>query len=153
MDAPIGPKAMKVTNGAHRVGVEIDVSELGTRLEAEAMRLINDLSQQGMDGQELADRVEAGLMSLSDAPVDEAARGAAAESFNLGRNLSAQETPGAIGRVVRTEVLDQNTCDYCREVDGQEAEFNSEEYFRLMPPNGCHGRDLCRGFYIYERAA
>jgi hypothetical protein len=146
---PKGPGAGKVTNDAQRVGVEIDVSDQAARLESEAMRLWNDLRQQGVSGKELGDRIRAGLMNLSDAPVNEAARGATTESFNLGRNLGAQDHAGAIARVVRTEILDDNTCDYCEEVDGTVVEMNSEEYFRLMPPNGCHGRDLCRGFFMY----
>ena len=153
MDAPIGKDAMKVTNGAHRVGVEIDVSELGGRLEREAMRLITDLTQQGVTGTDLADRVDAGLMALSDTPIAEASRGASSESFNLGRNLAAQDAADQIGEVVRSEILDQNTCEFCRAADGTVTEFNTDEYFRMMPPNGCHGRELCRGFYIYKRAA
>lgn len=148
-DAPIGRSAKKVSETALRVGVEIDVSDLSARLQREAMRLISELTRQGITGQELADRVSAGLMSLSDTPIDNAARGAASESFNLGRNLSAQDAIDAIRRVVRTEVLDANTCDPCRQVDGTVVEINSDEYFRLMPPNLCDGRELCRGFYIY----
>jgi hypothetical protein len=153
MDAPIGPKAGRITADAHRVGVEIDLSELSGRLEREAMRLITDLSQQGLSGDELADRVAAGLMNLSDTPIQEAARGAASESFNLGRNLGAQEAVDQIATVVRTEVLDQNTCPPCERLDydnsGTVYEMNSPEYFRDMPPNQCDGRDLCRGFYLY----
>jgi hypothetical protein len=88
-------------------------------------------------------------MSLSDAPVSDAARGATSESFNLGRNLGAQAQAGDISQVVRTEILDQNTCDPCARVDGTSVEMNSDEYFALMPPNLCEGRDLCRGFYVY----
>lgn len=149
MDQPIGPKAAKVTQEAVSVGVEIDLSGLATRLEREAMRLIVDLSQQGIEGAELAERVAAGLMDLSDRPIQDAARGASSESFNLGRNLAAQESADTIKRVVRTEVLDQNTCDPCWNVDGTVVEMNTDEYFRLMPPNLCDGRELCRGFYMY----
>lgn len=149
MDAPIGPKAGKITGAAHQVGVEIDVSELAGRLQREAMRLINDLSQQGISGAELAERVRAGLMDLSDRPIQDAARGASSESFNLGRNLAAQDNAADIKRVVRTEILDQNTCPPCAALDGTEYEVNTDEYFRFMPPNQCDGRDLCRGFYLY----
>lgn len=148
MDAPIGGRAGRITAEAHSVGVEIDVSELAGRLQREAMRLINDLSQQGLSGDELADRVRAGLMDLSDRPVQDAARGAASESFNLGRNLGAQDAKAPL-RVVRSEILDQNTCPPCEVLDGTEYEINSEEYFRFMPPNQCDGREQCRGFYIY----
>jgi hypothetical protein len=149
LDAPVGPQAGKVTTEAVRVGVEIDISEIGGRLEREAMRLISDLMQQGYTGDDLADRVSAGLMDLSDKPVLEAARGAATESFNLGRNLGAQDATDQIKSVVRTEVLDENTCEPCRILDGFTCEMNSPEYFENMPPNGCDGRDLCRGFFMY----
>lgn len=149
MDQPIGKKAPKVTQEALNVGVDIDISELGGRLEQEAMRLISDLSQQGLSGEELAQRVAAGLMDLSDKPIQDASRGASSESFNLGRNLGAQDSASTITQVVRTEVLDQNTCDPCANADGTVVEMNSDEYFRMMPPNLCDGRDLCRGFYMY----
>jgi hypothetical protein len=149
VDSPTGPKAGRITSDAHRVGVEIDVTDLAARLQSEAMRLINDLSQQGYSGKELSDRVSAGLMDLSDRPIQEAARGAATESFNLGRNLAAQDAVTDIKRVVRTEILDQNTCPPCAALDGTEYEVNSEEYFQYMPPNHCDGREQCRGFYMY----
>lgn len=149
MPEPIGPQAPGITADAHRIGVEIDISELAGRLEREALRLINDLSQQGLSGNELADAVADGLKSLSDAPVDRAARGAASESFNLGRNLEAQRRLGDIQQVVRTEVLDENTCPPCYELDGKIETMNTPEYFENMPPNKCDGRTLCRGFYIY----
>lgn len=150
---PIGRDAQKVTDAAHVVGVEIDLSDLASRLEREALRLINDLSQQGLTGDALADAVASGLRALSDAPVDRAARGAASEAFNLGRNLGAQAEAGRIETVVRSEVLDQNTCPPCADLDGKTVEMNSPEYFEFMPPNGCDGRELCRGFYVYLEAA
>lgn len=146
---PKGPRAGKVTADALMVGVEIDLSDQAARVGNEAMRLWNDLRQQGVSGKELGDRILAGVMNLSDEPVNDAARGANTESFNLGRNLGAQDHAGAIAKVVRTEILDKNTCDYCEEVDGTVVEMNSDEYFQKMPPNGCAGRDLCRGFYLY----
>ena len=153
MPTPIGPQAQAVTDGAHRIGVEIDVSEIAGRLEREALRLINDYSQQGLTGDALADAVSEGLRSLSSAPVERAARGATSEAFNLGKNLEAQTRIDQIARVVRTEILDENTCPPCRDLDGKEAEFNSPEYLEFMPPNLCEGRELCRGFYLYEAAA
>lgn len=150
---PIGPQAAQITDGAHRVAVEIDLSELAGRLEREAMRLINDLSQQGLSGDVLADAVSEGLRGLSDAPVDRAARGAASEAFNLGRNLEAQRRADEIEEVVRTEVLDEATCEPCRALDGTLYTMNTPEYFEFLPPNQCDGRELCRGFYLYRAEA
>lgn len=149
MPAPIGPDAIAVTENAHRVAVDIDVSGLSTRLENEAMRLIKEGTNAGLQGQELTDFVDKGLKALSDAPIDKAGRGAASEGFNLGRNLEAQRRQGEIGEVVRTEILDANTCPPCRRLDGQRFRFNSPEYLANMPPAKCEGRELCRGFYIY----
>ena len=153
MPEPKGPDARTVTNDAHIVSVDLDVSDLTTRLEREALRLINDLSQQGIEGDELAEQVQAGLASLSDAPIDRAARGATSESFNLGRNLAAQDRVGEVAEVVRSEVLDANTCRPCRALDGTTYRVNTPAYFEFMPPNKCDGRELCRGFYLYLRAA
>lgn len=152
MPAPIGPNAARVTADAHRVGVEIDVSEIVSRLEREALRLVNDYSQQGLTGDALAEAVSEGLRGLSDVPLERAGRGAASEAFNLGRNLQVQQEPEMIGSVIRTEVMDRNTCDPCRALDGREVAIDSPEYLELMPPNRCLGRELCRGFYIYEAA-
>jgi hypothetical protein len=164
MPQPVGRAAIGVTGKAHQVAVELDVSGLKTRLENEAVRLINDFSQQGLRGEALVDAVREGLNALSEAPVDKAARGATSEAFNLGRNLEAQRHVGEIKMVVRSEVLDENTCSSadnlpgdnsprCFELDGAEYEINTDEYFKHMPPNDCHGFELCRGFYLYKVTA
>lgn len=152
MAPPIGPQANQITADAHRVAVEIDVSEIASRLEREALRLVSDLTQQGVSDDELVRGVQDGLRSLSDAPVQRAARGAVGESFNLGRNLEFQRRVNDIARVVRTEVLDRETCPPCRELDGLTFSVNSHEFFEFMPPNKCNGWEQCRGFYIPEAA-
>ncbi len=153
MPAPIGTDATTVTAGSHRVAVEIDVSTIAQRLEAEALRLIKQFSQQGLEGEALADAVSEGLRQLSDAPITKASRGAASEAFNLGRNLVAQEKEEEIKTVTRTEILDGSTCPPCRKLDGTTYIVNTPEYFEFMPPLKCDGRELCRGFYLYEANA
>lgn len=153
MAPPEGPRAFEVTSEAFAVRAEIDLQAVYTRLLNETRRLLTDLSQQGLEGEALANGVDAGLAGLSDVPIDQAARGATTEAFNLGRNLSAQRNEGAIDRVIRTEILDTATCPPCRELDGFTTTVNGPGYFEQMPPNHCDGRELCRGFYIYEAAA
>jgi hypothetical protein len=133
--------------------VEVDVGEMRTRIEVEALRLINDGLRQGKTGRALADYVRDGLNALSDAPIARASRGAASTSFNLGRNLAAQARPLDIREAIRSEVLDAETCRPCRKLDGKRVVVDSPEYFELMPPAQCDGRDFCRGFYLYRRAA
>lgn len=149
---PIGKDAFPVTEEAFRVRADIDLSEFYERLRAETLTQVADLSQQGYRGQDLADRVIASLNNLSDRPTEEAARGAATEAFSLGRNIEIQKQADGIAEVVRTEILDDNTCDPCRLLDGAVYQINTPEYFQDMPPNHCDGRDLCRGFYLVRAA-
>lgn len=150
--SPSGKEAFPVTSSAYEVRADLDLSLVYDRLYANTLRLVEDLSQQGLEGAELGDAVAAGLRDLGDTPIDQAGRGAATEAFNLGRNLAAQKAADQVGEVVRTEILDENTCDPCRELDGFTTTVNGPGYFENMPPNLCEGRDLCRGFYLYRAA-
>ena len=140
------------TEKRFRVRADIDLGEFYERLRAEALQQFTDLYDQGVRGEELADRVVGALNNLSDRPVEEAARGAASRAFNLGRNLQIQKNAAGIKEVVRTEILDENTCDPCRLLDGAVYAVGSAEYLQDMPPAHCEGRDLCRGFYLARAA-
>jgi hypothetical protein len=144
---PQGSDALPTTTKAFQVVASIDVDEQIARLTNETRRLISDYSQQGLTGEALATAVADGLDALSDVPLQQAGRGAVSEAFNLGRNLAIQEKPN-ITTVVRTEILDENTCPPCHALDGQIFTVNSSEYFENMPPNKCDGREFCRGFYL-----
>ena len=149
---PQGPQAHPVTADAFDVYASLDVDAIVVRLSNETKRLITDLSQQGLQGAELAKAVKDGLNALSPVPLEKAGRMAGSEAFNLGRNLGIQDNFEAVQVVVRTEVLDESTCEPCRDLDGQIYQVNSPEYFENMPPNGCEGRELCRGFYLARAA-
>lgn len=146
---PAGKDAFPVTSSAFEVRAEIDLQSVYDRLRSNTLRLMEDFSQQGLSGQDLADAVVSGLKDLSDTPVEQAGRGATTEAFNLGRNLAAQGSLNQIANVIRTEILDGNTCDPCRALDGFTTTVNGPGYFENMPPNQCDGWDLCRGFYMY----
>ena len=150
---PIGNDAAGVTRQAFSVKAEIDLDSFYQRLLNETRRQLTDLQQQGLEGDALAERLSLALGNLSDAPLEQMGRASASEAFNLGRNLAAQEVLPQIREVVRTEVLDENTCDPCWMLDGTVVQMNTEEYFRFMPPNQCQGREQCRGFYLYRAAA
>lgn len=149
---PTGKAAFPITADAYAVRAEIDLGTVYDRLRKETLRLIEDFSQQGLSGDDLADAVVSGLKNLSDTPIEQAGRGAATEAFNLGRNLAVQTNADKIAEVVRTEVLDANTCDPCRALDEFTTTVNGPGYFENMPPNHCDGRDLCRGFYLVRAA-
>ena len=150
---PIGTDAPGVTDEALKAQVDVDLRDYYTRLTNEALTALKDFQQQGLEGDALADAVAARLQGLSDQPIIEAGRASTSEAFNLGCNLAAQVLGPQIGEVVRTAVLDENTCDPCDLLDGSTYEVNTPAYFESMPPNFCDGRDLCRCFYFYKAAA
>lgn len=145
-DAPtaIGTR-VGLTDGAHSVTGEIDVSNLATRLETEAAQLIHEHSQRGLSGEALAEAVSARLRDL---PISEQGAGETAPEINLQGKLYAQDRFLEEHEVVRSEVLDENTCASCRELDGTVYTIDSPEYVVHMPPNDCEHGELCRGFYL-----
>lgn len=150
---PKGPDAPPVTDQAIVAQAEIDLGDVYARLLSEGATALKDLQQQGLAGDELADAWAARVNALSDQLIEDAGRASTSEAFNLGRNLEAQAQSPQIGEAIRTEILDKSTCDPCRSLDGKVVEFNSPDYFRYMPPNFCEGREFCRGFYLYRKAA
>lgn len=52
--------------------------------------------------------------------------------------------------VVRSAVLDRNTCGECNRLDGERYLYGSDTYYEDMPPNWCEGENMCRCVYIYE---
>lgn len=157
MKPPVGRSAGKVTGDSHFVGAEIDATEWTARLQNEARRLSDQYLRQGLSGDDLAAALKRDLMALSPAPAEKAARGAISNAYNLGRNLEIQQRRAEIDRVVRTAILDTETCTEarhgdgmrrCRELDGVTFEVNSDEYIENHPPAKCDGREACRCFYM-----
>src|SRR5262249_50228819 len=102
----------------YEVRAQIDLSTLYDRLYKETLRSIADHEAAGRTGQALAAAVVADLDALSDTAVEQAARGAATQAFNAGRDEALRQNAARISEVVRTEILDANTCDPCRDLDG-----------------------------------
>lgn len=153
-EPPQGPTAASTTLDAISLRVQIDLSEIGNRLQNETARLVADYAQRGLTGDALGAAVERELLALfDDTSAARSGREATHEAFALGRNLEAQRQADRIGSVVRTEILDENTCDPCRAEDGVVVTLNTPPYFEHMPPNGCEGREQCRGIYIYRGRA
>lgn len=100
--------------------------------------------------QQIEQRIEAFLEDLSDRLVTRQARQGAGAAYNEGRRAAidsaAQE--GRAQFVVRSEILDSNTCEVCQQLDGSVFEIGTPDYFRFFPPAGCLGGDQCRGFYV-----
>lgn len=63
----------------------------------------------------------------------------------------AQKQSNATIYAVRTAVLDSNTCDPCRTLDGKRVEVGSRNYNLYAPPSECLGRARCRCYYKIEQ--
>lgn len=63
--------------------------------------------------------------------------------------LEANKASLRPGRVERSALLDRNTCDVCKRLDGQSALLGSPEAFDLQPPRGCLGRAACRCLLVF----
>lgn len=82
---------------------------------------------------------------------------AVAAGLNAGRDRvlkAVDEDPEIEGTLVatRNEVLDKNTCEECERLDGYEATYGTDDFYKNSPPNFCEGRGRCRGFWDIEPA-
>jgi hypothetical protein len=148
MEPPIGDSAAGATADARIVSVEIQVDELAGRLTREAKRLAADARLRGLTGEALANDVRNGLNRLSDVLLEKQSREAAGSEFNAGRNIEIQKRAEEIANVVRTAILDKNTCGPCGALDGSTYEVNTDAYHDNHPPRKCDGREMCRCFYM-----
>ncbi len=128
----------------------IDVGQMWDRMLDEFLGEFAQADREGIAGAELADRMKGFMDDLSVKPEGELARQGSTVAYNEGRNaelLSARTTRG-LRFVVRSEVLDTNTCRPCSLLDSEVFTVGSSEYFANMPPAQCDGGARCRGFYI-----
>jgi hypothetical protein len=103
----------------------------------------------GADGQAVADQVTTYLEGLSDSSLRTQLGGALSAAQGAGRRSVLEAAPPV--RVIASEVLDQNTCSPCRDVDGTEWD-NLAEALAAYPTGalyvGCLGRERCRGLLL-----
>ena len=79
-----------------------------------------------------------------------AAQATTTAAIAQGRKDVAEIYRDEIALVEYSALLDDATCDACRQADGKVVKMGSAEYGRLQPPNArCRGRGRCRCVYIY----
>ena len=71
------------------------------------------------------------------------------------REETASKQGPKIGMVQRSEVMDENTCDPCRDIDGERNRFGSARYEEIkgqyhLCDSMASGTNRCRGIDIYE---
>jgi hypothetical protein len=143
--------AIAFSNNQAEVIAQLDVSNLVQRLQTQAVSQYNQLAGTGASPAEIASGLAAYFANLTDAQIDQMARASTSQSFNAGRNVAILELKPQLGPMaVRVEVLDENTCEPCAGLDGQEFRIGSEAYLENQPPLKCLGGQRCRGFFVVE---
>lgn len=89
----------------------------------------------------------AALTGLSDHELQVMAQTSVSEAFNLGRQQQAQQDADEIDRVISSALMDDNTCDYCRSMDGKEWKYGEQPPEPPYPD--CEGQDRCRCIFVY----
>lgn len=92
------------------------------------------------------------LLTSFDSTARLAAQVLVAEAFNLGRDDEAQEQ--GVEKAVYSAILDESTCQVCADVDGEEFQVGTPEYYENAPPNKecestASGTNYCRCLYVY----
>lgn len=91
---------------------------------------------------------------LAAATITGIAAKAVSTAFNQGReeviDVVVEVTGGDLPVATRSAVMDSGTCGPCKELDGKEYEYDSDEYRANKPPNFCKGRGRCRCIMTYS---
>jgi len=138
------------TKKAVRTLATIAVGTLAVKLLTEWKR---EMLRQRMAGTVDSEGLVASLATLTSGDWKREVRGRVMESFGLARNSEAKKYADQIDYVIRSEVMDSNTCNPCAKVDGKKFTLNSPEArdFLRGPYVHCKGRENCRGINIYVR--
>ena len=93
-------------------------------------------------------QLTASIEELSDKELRKVSRISASEAFNLGRQEQAEEI--GIKSITSSALIDDNTCDYCRGMDGKRWTPGNEPAGLKEPPyDECDGKDRCRCIWIF----
>lgn len=116
--------------------------------EVSARKAVSFSAGGALSAREVAASVREHVESLSDAFLVENIGGAVTHAQNEGRALVISEGPAS--RVYASELLDNNTCGPCTDIDG--TEYDSVDDAAADYPGGgfkeCEGGDRCRGTLV-----
>jgi hypothetical protein len=128
----------------------MDVGAMWDRYLGEFLGEWERLNRLGLPEAEVERSMQAFMDELSSKPLDDLARQSSSVSYNAGRSDEILRTfnEGEATFVVRSEILDNNTCPTCADLDGAVIEIGTPEYDLFLPPAHCDGGDRCRGFYV-----
>jgi hypothetical protein len=73
------------------------------------------------------------------------------KAFNMGREQFAQEHGSEVSSVELSALLDDGTCSFCEQHDGDEFDLDSAEHDDMTPPlRDCEGGNRCRCVLVYN---
>jgi len=132
------------------VSSEITVDNIWTRLVTSTVNEHDRLTRAGVTGDSLWDSIESHLGSLSEGPIESAGSQGSNVAYNAGRDVEAKvaASEGESEWLLRSELLDVNTCGPCRQLDGTLVKIGSAGAEALLPPAQCLGGDRCRGVIV-----
>jgi len=122
---------------------EATVTDLEGWVTRAAQTAATSLAKQGLTGQDLEGEIAGEVLALTDGALDRMGMEAARSAVGGGRGDAFGELQDEIARWIRTEAMDQNTCDPCAAGDG--AEWTSYDEVDWSPGDDCEGGDACRG--------
>jgi len=137
-------------NDQAKVLATVDVGSMWDRMRGEFLDEWARLDRQGLSAAEMDKELLAFMDGLSVKPQEHLARTSSGVAYNQGRSaeILSANVAGKTEFVVRSEVLDANTCEVCANLDGGIYEVDSPAYHEFLPPSKCLGGDNCRGFYV-----
>jgi len=96
------------------------------------------------------DELLTGLRGLSDKELVASAQYSVSESFGLGRGVEAEKNGAGIERSQYSAILDENTCDHCAKLDGEEWNYDDPRTAKYASGNPeCLGASKCRCLLVY----
>jgi len=128
--------------------VRLDVKRIFDAMANSFLEDLRDAEAQGLTAEDAADRVEAELPSLTGQYFKALADMSGSSAFAEGQAITLIDQDQIVDFVVRSEILDDATCDTCERLDGLKLAVGSPMFYEKMPPNFCDGGHRCRGVMI-----
>ncbi len=125
------------------------VRKLKNRLRSEIEDRAIDIVRTGGDADEVVAEVVQSQLDSSALTRD--AGLIVTKAFSMGREEFAREMGDQVAYVELSSILDDGTCAYCEEHDGDEFDFGSPQHDAMTPPlRQCEGGPRCRCLLIYR---
>lgn len=121
------------------------------RLKESAMNVMLAAARSGMPPGEAAQRIQEAADEITDRSSRQLVMNTLGDAFGLGRQVEAHRQRDYIGEAEYSAILDENTCDPCRQLDGRTGQLD-EPAMQVPNPN-CAGErygSSCRCVLVFR---